>query len=181
MGLRSLVTRRPAPTQPLTPSRQRAGPGRTKPSSLALLLFYSLFVNVATPRSVPSTSASPQPLSRVGWGCREEGPPRPGSWSRRSRGGRVRVRGAERETKTTTHCCPLAPTPRWRSGCTSALKLACGCQPVGGGFRLCDPMNCRPSGFSVHGILQARRLEWVAIPFLACHPPFIGEAADHRS
>ena len=30
---------------------------------------------------------------------------------------------------------------------------------------LCDPMNWSPPGFSVHGILQARKLEWVAIPF----------------
>ena len=30
---------------------------------------------------------------------------------------------------------------------------------------LCDPMDCSPTGFSVHGILQARILEWVAIPF----------------
>ena len=27
-----------------------------------------------------------------------------------------------------------------------------------------DPMVCRPPGSSVHGIFQARRLEWVAIP-----------------
>ena len=30
---------------------------------------------------------------------------------------------------------------------------------------LCDPMDCSPPGSSVHGILQARRLEWVAMPF----------------
>ena len=30
---------------------------------------------------------------------------------------------------------------------------------------LCDPIHCSPSGSSVHGILQARILEWVAIPF----------------
>ena len=30
---------------------------------------------------------------------------------------------------------------------------------------LCDPMDCCPPGSSVHGILQARILEWVAIPF----------------
>ena len=30
---------------------------------------------------------------------------------------------------------------------------------------LCDPMDCRPLGFSFHRILQARILEWVAIPF----------------
>ena len=28
---------------------------------------------------------------------------------------------------------------------------------------LCDPMDCSLPGFSVHGILQARVLEWVAI------------------
>ena len=30
---------------------------------------------------------------------------------------------------------------------------------------LCDPMDCSPPGSSVHGILQERILEWVAIPF----------------
>ena len=30
---------------------------------------------------------------------------------------------------------------------------------------LWHPMVCSPPGFSVHGILQARILEWVAIPF----------------
>ena len=30
---------------------------------------------------------------------------------------------------------------------------------------LCDPVDCSPPGSSVHGILQARTLEWVAIPF----------------
>ena len=30
---------------------------------------------------------------------------------------------------------------------------------------LCDPMDCSPLGSSVHRILQARILEWVAFPF----------------
>ena len=30
---------------------------------------------------------------------------------------------------------------------------------------LCDPMNCSPPGYSVHRILQASILEWVAVPF----------------
>ena len=30
---------------------------------------------------------------------------------------------------------------------------------------LCDPMDCSPPGSSVHGILQARILEWVAVSF----------------
>ena len=29
---------------------------------------------------------------------------------------------------------------------------------------LCNPMDCSPPGFSVHGILQARILEWVTFP-----------------
>ena len=29
---------------------------------------------------------------------------------------------------------------------------------------LCDPMDCSLPGSSVHGILQARILEWVAMP-----------------
>ena len=28
---------------------------------------------------------------------------------------------------------------------------------------LCDPMDCSPPGSSVHGILQVRTLEWVAM------------------
>ena len=41
---------------------------------------------------------------------------------------------------------------------------------------LCDPMNYSPPGFSVYRILQARILEWIAIPFsifLSASPYFI--------
>ena len=30
---------------------------------------------------------------------------------------------------------------------------------------LCDPVDCSPPGSSVHGILQARTQEWVAMLF----------------
>ena len=33
---------------------------------------------------------------------------------------------------------------------------------------LCDPMDCSPTGSSVHGIFQAWILEWVAISFSRC-------------
>ena len=33
---------------------------------------------------------------------------------------------------------------------------------------LCDPLDCSPPGSSVHGIFQARIIEWVVI---FCHPP----------
>ena len=30
---------------------------------------------------------------------------------------------------------------------------------------LCDPLDCSPPDSFVHGILQARILDWIAIPF----------------
>ena len=33
------------------------------------------------------------------------------------------------------------------------------------GLTLCDPVDWSPLGSSVHGILQARILGWVAVPF----------------
>ena len=44
---------------------------------------------------------------------------------------------------------------------------------------LSDPMDCNPPGSSVHGILWAKVLEWVAIAF----SPLItqhGENAEHE-
>ena len=35
---------------------------------------------------------------------------------------------------------------------------------------LYDPLDCSPPGFSVHGILQARILEWVAVPSSSALP-----------
>ena len=35
---------------------------------------------------------------------------------------------------------------------------------------LCDPMDSSPPGFSVHGIFQARVLEWVTIAFFLNYP-----------
>ena len=35
---------------------------------------------------------------------------------------------------------------------------------------LCNPMNCGPPGSYVHGILQARILEWVAMPSSRASP-----------
>ena len=38
---------------------------------------------------------------------------------------------------------------------------------------LCDPVDCSPPGSSVHGILQARILEWVAISFQIAYYPIM--------
>ena len=43
----------------------------------------------------------------------------------------------------------------WSCMCVQSLKSCPAC---------CDPMDCSPPGSSVHGILQAEILEWVAMP-----------------
>ena len=45
------------------------------------------------------------------------------------------------------------------------IILMCVCAQSLSHVQLCDTMDCGPPGSSVHGILQARTLEWVAIPF----------------
>ena len=61
----------------------------------------------------------------------------------------------------------------WKEFCLSKISKIC----QWSGLLLCvvwvtqscptlgDPMDCSPPGFSVHGILQARILKWVAVPF----------------
>ena len=47
----------------------------------------------------------------------------------------------------------------------AALQCVCVCVlDIQSCPTLRDPMDCSPPGFSVHGILQATILEWVAIP-----------------
>ena len=49
--------------------------------------------------------------------------------------------------------------PEWHSLAAAAAKSLQSC------LTLCDPVDCSLPGFSIHGILQARTLEWVAISF----------------
>ena len=48
--------------------------------------------------------------------------------------------------------------------CLCVCVCVCVCVLVAQSCRLCDPMDCSLPGSSVHGILQARILEWVAMP-----------------
>ena len=47
----------------------------------------------------------------------------------------------------------------WMQECKSACSAAQLC------LTLCSPMDCSPPGSSVHGVFQAKVLEWVAISY----------------
>ena len=51
----------------------------------------------------------------------------------------------------------LSPLPFWLSSISVCLLVAQSCPT------LCDHVDCSPPGSSVHGILQARILQWVAM------------------
>ena len=55
--------------------------------------------------------------------------------------------------------CPSASFPGNQKASKSESEVAQSCPT------LCDPMDYTPPGSSIHGILQARILEWVAISF----------------
>ena len=66
------------------------------------------------------------------------------------------------------HSCP--PTLLYSSlpsGCSYVVSLICGCCSLDAQSCLttCDPMDCKQPGSSVHGITQARIMEWVVISF----------------
>ena len=49
--------------------------------------------------------------------------------------------------------------------CVCVCVFVCVCEVAQSCPTLCDPMDCSLPGSSLHGILQARVLEWVAITF----------------
>ena len=52
---------------------------------------------------------------------------------------------------------------RWLDGITDSMDMKKESEVAQSCPTLCDHMDCSPPGSSVHGILQARILEWVAI------------------
>ena len=64
----------------------------------------------------------------------------------------------------TTFWLPLAMNCCWHMKWNLFLSL-CVCLVVQSSLTLCDRMDCSLPGSSVHGIFQARILEWVAISF----------------
>ena len=65
------------------------------------------------------------------------------------------------------HCLStLMCSPTWEMStlhCLGVCVCVCVCAVIQSCPTLCDPVDYSPPGSSVHGILQARNLEWVAI------------------
>ena len=66
------------------------------------------------------------------------------------------VNGLSADTKSAGTLLLDSPTSRLRE-----INICC----LSHGLTVHDPMDCSPPGSSVHGLLQARILEWLAIPF----------------
>ena len=66
-------------------------------------------------------------------------------------------------TTSTTYATYLLPPLPLCKMCS--LARCCCCLVTKSCPTLCDPMDCSPPGSSIHGIPQARVLEWVAISF----------------
>ena len=52
----------------------------------------------------------------------------------------------------------------WFNNCLRQLLVCVRSQSLQPRPTLCDPTDCSPPSSSIHGILQARILEWVAMP-----------------
>ena len=84
-----------------------------------------------------------------------------------------REQGSEVRKLNEISCCEAPPPDVWV--CTECAQrvhgwlgptqpLTCSHSAAQSCPTLCDSMNCSPPGSCVHGILQARILEWVAMP-----------------
>ena len=70
----------------------------------------------------------------------------------------------EQTVKSRVHHTPPTPRAEAAGGKPSLPQASVGPMLCSVSVRLCDPVDCSPPGSSVHGVLQARILEWVAMP-----------------
>ena len=72
----------------------------------------------------------------------------------------LNMREVQTKTSTRYHLTPVTMAISRNSAATAAAaKLLQSC------LTLCDPRDSSPPGSPIPGILQARTLEWAAIPF----------------
>ena len=62
-------------------------------------------------------------------------------------------------------CSVMTATPHWKPALTYRHRARVCARSLQSCLTLCNPVDRSPPGSSVHGVLQARELEWVATPF----------------
>ena len=76
-----------------------------------------------------------------------------------------RLLGRDQHRPPGGHRVPAEPPLLLERACSYVCKrFRCCCLVAQLCLTLCDPMDSSPPGSSVHGILQARVLEWVPLP-----------------
>ena len=78
---------------------------------------------------------------------------------------KVKETDLNRELELALSCRAIIGLSIFTTPCIRFLGCSCRCLAAQMFPTLCRPMDCSPPGSSVHGILQARILEWLAIPF----------------
>ena len=97
-------------------------------------------------------------------------PDMPGNWNNLQKGTLGTALGITQQTRATLPCVSVMNQPPFLTSkiyiraCSSILLCVCTSESLQSSPALFDPMDCSWSGSSVHGILQARILEWVAMP-----------------
>ena len=114
--------------------------------------------------TLPGTSSSSSLLFVVGnLSCRKQKPQRRSGWRPEGADPAWGLSPPQQQLLTTSSGPRSHPCSAWHTGAvavTICCFLVAQSRPT-----LCDAMDCSSPGSSVHGISQARTLEWVAIPF----------------
>ena len=77
----------------------------------------------------------------------------------------ISSKGSHQRCPVWDFCCgPEGNLRSFQTGVHEVISFECSpCLVTQSCLTLCDPLDCSPRGSSVHGILQARVLEWVAM------------------
>ena len=91
------------------------------------------------------------------------------------RQGRCDPQRGKEKVRSHRLCCKLGPRARSLGFVFPGLRKCV--SSFSGIWLFCNPLDCSPPGSSVHGILQARILEWVAISFSVSYPTQLSKLA----
>ena len=163
-------------TQPCCPGVMPSELGHWLPPAFPSVLSYPilLWFSSEDPARRQATSRSPEPLGKMEkWGsikqsCQRTQPPFSGV------GGEASPRSSPKTAVSLPFLIPVEQlgisvskirTTSWTHGEDSPVAQVCvRAKSLQLCLTLCDPIDCSPSGSSVSGILQAKILQWVAIP-----------------